>query len=363
MLPASNRGMGQSLNFPDVCKTPAPPAPFIPVPYPNLGMNMQAVPFSPFVSITFIPATNMGSMKVMTSGDEAGAMGGLITGAIKAPGRTTIGNPIVFVTGLPGNCLATPTSGNNMNAPLGIQCVPSQPIVSYTRNFGDNESAMPSSATRPQPLSLDQVSLLEEQALPASSLAKEREAVWACRLGERRSMLRIERFTTHCDREVFQALRAIGHRPEDELLIDLRQNPGGDATASLRLAGQFVEAGTELMRLREPDGDVEVLCARGAAQYTGPVIVVIDAASASASEVFAAALQYNQRAWLVGQQSFGKASVQAVRCDDEGRFLYGNVGEFFLPDGAQLAERGLRPCVLVDAEASVGQLESLFEAL
>ena len=136
MLPASNRGVGMSLNFPDVCKTPAPPAPFIPVPYPDLGMNMQAAPFSPFVSIAFMPATNMGSMKVMTSGDEAGAMGGLITGMIKGPGRTTMGNPLVFVTGLPAESLLNPTSGNMMNAPVGAQIVPSVVNVLYTYQGG-----------------------------------------------------------------------------------------------------------------------------------------------------------------------------------------------------------------------------------
>lgn len=357
MLPASNRGMGQSLNFPDVCKTPAPPAPFIPVPYPNMGMNMQAAPFSPFVSVSFVPATNQASMKVMTSGDEAGAMGGLITGAIKAPGRTTVGNPIVFVTGLPGNCLATPTSGNNMNAPVGAQIVPSQPIVSYTRRLDSGVATQANGRGVHRPLNLEQMHFLEQQALPTESCDQGSEAVYARRLGPQRTYLRIERFTTHADREVYNALRAAGHGPQDALLIDLRQNAGGDATACLALASQFVPAGTHLVSLRESDGDLEEQRSNGEPRYLGSVLIAVDGASASASEVFAAALRYQERAVLVGQPTYGKASVQQLQCDREGRILYGTVGEFCLPDGRAIAGAGLTPDILVDADLTVVDLE------
>jgi carboxyl-terminal processing protease len=57
MLPASNRGPGMSLGFPDVCLTPSPAGP-VPVPYPNIAMNAQAAPFSASVKVNMMNALN-----------------------------------------------------------------------------------------------------------------------------------------------------------------------------------------------------------------------------------------------------------------------------------------------------------------
>ena len=69
MLPASNRGAGMNVGFPDVCLTPAAPSP-IPIPYPNFAMNAQAAPFATSVFISMMNALNMASMIPVTTGDE-----------------------------------------------------------------------------------------------------------------------------------------------------------------------------------------------------------------------------------------------------------------------------------------------------
>ncbi|HVY44443.1 MAG TPA: PAAR-like domain-containing protein, partial [Minicystis sp.] len=61
MLPASNRGAGMNIGFPDVCLTPSGPA-VVPVPYPNIAMNAMAASFSPNVLLTMMPALNVGSV-------------------------------------------------------------------------------------------------------------------------------------------------------------------------------------------------------------------------------------------------------------------------------------------------------------
>src|SRR5271154_4879006 len=96
MFPASNRGEGTNIGFPDVCLTPAGPA-MVPVPYPNMAMNAQAVPFSPTVMISMMNALNTGWKIPMTSGDEAGVGGPFI----KMMGAYTMGNPIVSIDGMP----------------------------------------------------------------------------------------------------------------------------------------------------------------------------------------------------------------------------------------------------------------------
>ena len=65
MMPASNKGVGMSLGFPDVCTTPAAPSP-VPIPYPNMAMNAMAVPFAPNVMISMMPGLNMSSRIPMT---------------------------------------------------------------------------------------------------------------------------------------------------------------------------------------------------------------------------------------------------------------------------------------------------------
>ncbi|MBW2525971.1 MAG: DUF4150 domain-containing protein [Deltaproteobacteria bacterium] len=343
MLPASNRGPGQALNFPDVCKTPAPPAPFVPVPYPDLGMNMQAAPFSPFVSVGFVPATNMGSLKVMTTGDEAGSMGGLVTGMIKGPGKLTVGNPIVFVTGLPAENLGLPTSGNAMNAPVGAQIVPSVINVTYTYR-----SASVSAGSLPVALDAHSVRALHDVA------AGEGEAEAAARvtagwLDEGVACLRIALFSAHTDREVFNALRRLGFDHIRELVLDLRGNSGGDTDAALRFASAFLPPGTPMLLERGGDGEDEPIVARGEQTYGWPLRIRIDGATASAAELLTAALQYRGRATVVGQQSYGKATAQrAIRWPD-GALRYTTVSQFLLPDGAAIDGCGVAPDELVAA--------------
>ena len=342
MLPASNRGIGMSLNFPDVCKTPAPPAPFIPVPYPDLGMNMQAAPFSPFVFVQFVPATNMATLKVMTSGDEAGAMGGLITGLIKGPGKTTMGNPLVLVTGLPGESLATPTSGNAFNAPLGLQIVPSVVNVLYThasaaRELGSERDGLSRAHIR----CLTDIAQGRGETADAARVRGE----W---LADGVAGLRIGVFSSHCDREVFNALRDLGNDAIRALVIDLRSNPGGDAEAAIRLASAFVPAGTVLLQKRHGDGDHDEVVARGGQSYPWPLALLLDADSASAAELFAGALQRCGRARLVGKATHGKASGQRAVREQDGRLRYRTVCEYLLPDGRRIEGRGVAPDVLVD---------------
>jgi len=119
--------------FPDVCKTPAPPAPFVPVPYPNIAMTNQANPgtCTKKVKIQNQPAMQKGSEIPMSSGDEAGSIGGMISSQIKGPckfkrasGKVKFeGKAAVYVTCMTGQ------NGSNANMPAGAQIAPSQTKV------------------------------------------------------------------------------------------------------------------------------------------------------------------------------------------------------------------------------------------
>ena len=101
MLPASNKGVGMNSGFPDVCLTPPVP---LPVPYPNFALHAMAVPFSPVVKVTMMPALNMASKIPMTMGDELG----IAHPMFKQMGAFTMGNPKIYIDKLPGINLLCP---------------------------------------------------------------------------------------------------------------------------------------------------------------------------------------------------------------------------------------------------------------
>lgn len=346
MLPASNRGLGMALNFPDPCKAPAPPAPFIVLPLPDIGMNALSAPFSPFVFVTFVPATNMASLKVMTTGDEAGVMGGLVSQIFKGPGKLTVGNPIVFITGLPGENLALPTSGNLMNAPVGAQIVPSTVFVTYTHR----EAPAPQ-GVEPVALSAEAVETLRD-VTTGEGEAADRARVEGAWLSPGVACLRIGLFTAHTDREVFNTLRRLGDDGIRALVLDLRGNPGGDTEAALRLASAFLPRGTVMLRARDRDGDERDVVARGGQAYRWPLRIVVDGGTASAAELFVGALQHAARATVVGQPTYGKATAQRATGHADGALRYGTVRSYQLPDGRCIDGVGLAPDVAVPSGQS-----------
>ena len=133
MFPACTMMGGQCFAFPDTCLTPAPPAPPIPIPYPNIGMMMQAVPpsCSKKVMIMNQPIIVLMSTISMTSGDEAGANMGVMSGMIKGPVSFKKGSSKVMVEGQPVVMHLGPAAQNgaSANAPGGTIVAPSQAKV------------------------------------------------------------------------------------------------------------------------------------------------------------------------------------------------------------------------------------------
>jgi hypothetical protein len=117
--------------FPDVCKTPAPPAPPIPIPYPNLGMMNQTSGTSKKVKVMGKEAVTTKSKIPRSMGDEAGTAGGLISGKNMDQILFKKGSSKVKVEGKEWvhHTSMTSHNGSNANAPAGVQVAPSQPKV------------------------------------------------------------------------------------------------------------------------------------------------------------------------------------------------------------------------------------------
>lgn len=331
MLPASNRGAGMNLGFPDVCNTIVGPA-TVPIPYPNIAMNAQATPFSPNVKITMMNALNLGSKIPMTSGDEAGTAHPVI----KSTGAYTMGNPIVSVNNLPAINLTCPTTGNSMNNALGAVLVPSAVNVFYTYRQG---AVVDAYAREMGPGDREALHDSLSEAPPVS-----RGVLVAPEIG----YLAVTLFTFDLSARVHEEIRGLEERGMRALVIDLRGSPGGEMDAFLRLAGDFLPAGAVLATMTDGDGDEVVYRARQEDPYAFPLVVLVDRTTASAAELFAGCLQSHGRAVIVGETTYGKGVAQSYvpALHGEG-FVYASVASFVLPQGEVIQGVGVSPDVTV----------------
>ncbi|MFO7746727.1 MAG: DUF4150 domain-containing protein [Orrella sp.] len=122
-------GGGSTMAMPDVCKTPAPPAPPIPIPYPNIAQLSMALPPVANVLISGAPAINKSSKIPLSSGDEPGVEGGVVSGTFIQEVEFVMGSMIVSIGGKPAVRLGDPIKANKGNG-MGTVMAPSQSVVS-----------------------------------------------------------------------------------------------------------------------------------------------------------------------------------------------------------------------------------------
>ena len=280
------------------------------------------------------------------------------TRLFKGMGAYTMGNPVVFIEKLPGINLLCPTTGNNMNNPLGAVLVPSIVNVFYT--YAPQSEVIPKDADAgaQAPLSLEALRELAAAVSPEPS-AKEvpsqpEKAVEGRWLDEGVMFLRIARVPSQVSRLVFNEVERLGaEAPQqtiDAMVIDLRGNRGGDAESAMRLADDFLDRGTVMAIRRDASGDDTVLTARHSDPYAWPLTILIDHTTASAAEVFTAALQHNGRAKVAGDsRSYGKGSAQQPQVASHGKGHYATVASYLRPNGEPIEGAGVTPDMALSA--------------
>ncbi|AKC88297.1 peptidase S41 [Pseudoxanthomonas suwonensis] len=146
-------------------------------------------------------------------------------------------------------------------------------------------------------------------------------------------------FQTHVDRLQAQA----GGRLRG-LVLDLRSNPGGLLTAAVQVADDLLDGGGIVStRGRIPISDTRFDATPGDRMKGAPVVVLVDAGSASAAEVLAGALRDNDRARVVGSRTFGKGSVQTVLPLDNGDSVKLTTARYYTPSGRSIQASGIVP--------------------
>jgi carboxyl-terminal processing protease len=160
----------------------------------------------------------------------------------------------------------------------------------------------------------------------------------------------VDGFSDAAADEVVKALDAHLEAGRTKLILDLRGNPGGYVTAARKIASQFIGSGVVFWEQDSKGNQVatEALTDGVATDPALQVVALIDGGSASASEIVAGALQDAKRATLVGQQSFGKGTVQQWQeLTGEGGAFKLTVARWLTPDKRWIHKVGLTPDVVV----------------
>lgn len=166
--------------------------------------------------------------------------------------------------------------------------------------------------------------------------------------------------------------------PLKGLVLDLRNDPGGLLTAAVGVSSTFLaknelvvytEGRTEDAKMHLTASPENYLRGSGASDYlknlpdyikSVPLVVLVNAGSASASEIVAGALQDHKRAVIMGTQTFGKGSVQTVLPLGNNTGIKLTTARYYTPSGRSIQAKGIVPDILVDDPANAGHESSLF---
>ena len=164
--------------------------------------------------------------------------------------------------------------------------------------------------------------------------------------GKRIGYILLEQFTTNSPTEVRNAIRELESQGVDCYILDLRDNPGGYLEAAIEIASMFLKSGV-IVRIEERNSSSEK-SVLGRFETDKPLAVLINGASASASELVSAAFQDHGRAIVVGEQSYGKGTVQDMRLLSFGGAIKFTIANYLTPNGHVVEGVGVTPDIVVD---------------
>lgn len=145
-----------------------------------------------------------------------------------------------------------------------------------------------------------------------------------------------------------QAISDVIKENPDGVIIDLRNNPGGYLDTSIEVASEWIEDGV-IVSEQYSNSSTKDYGARGRARLKDyNTVLLVNQGSASASEIVAGALKYHNKATIVGQKTFGKGSVQALREFTDGSSVKITIAKWLTPDGVNINQDGIEPNIEVE---------------
>ncbi len=164
----------------------------------------------------------------------------------------------------------------------------------------------------------------------------------------------LREFSSHAAEQMQRAIKDLDSKQVDAYVLDLRGNPGGLLNSSIEIARMWLDSGA-IVRTVDRDGGSEQPAANRTALTKLPLAVLVDGNSASASEILAGALQDNNRAIVVGSQTFGKALVQSVHSLSDGSGIAVTIAHYYTPKGTDISHKGITPNIKIDLTEAQAQ--------
>ncbi|MDO9266820.1 MAG: S41 family peptidase [Sulfurimonas sp.] len=180
------------------------------------------------------------------------------------------------------------------------------------------------------------------------------ESVYAKSIGNDIQYIRVTSFDKKVIADVAKAIKQKKATTKG-IVLDLRNNPGGLLDQAVGLVDLFVDKGDIVSQKGRNKADDEIYTAKPENTVTGvPLVVLVNGGSASASEIVSGSLQDHKRAIIVGQNTFGKGSVQVVLPITEEEAIKLTIARYYLPSGRTIQAVGVKP----DIEVFPGEVKT-----
>ena len=172
--------------------------------------------------------------------------------------------------------------------------------------------------------------------------------------------IRLKSFNENSDKQFLKSVKEFEKKPKIKgYVLDLRNNPGGLLTQAINITDFFLEDGEIVSTKGRKISETRKFFARKGDEINGkPIVVLINGGSASASEIFAGALKDHKRAIILGENSYGKGSVQSIIPLRNGGGIRLTISKYYLPSGKSISEVGVTPDILVEETGEDFQINS-----
>jgi carboxyl-terminal processing protease len=162
--------------------------------------------------------------------------------------------------------------------------------------------------------------------------------------------IRLKSFNENSDKQFLKSLQGFEKNPKIKgYVLDLRNNPGGLLTKAINITDFFLNDGEIVSTKGRNISETRKFFAKRGDEIKGkPIVVIINNGSASASEIFAGALKDHKRAIILGENSYGKGSVQSIIPLRNGGGIRLTISKYYLPSGKSISEIGVTPDILVE---------------
>ena len=154
--------------------------------------------------------------------------------------------------------------------------------------------------------------------------------------------IKIDYFGRRSKEDFSKALKSMLLKDIDSLIIDLRDNPGGSIDEAVEIIQHFIPEKSVLLTVKLKDGEKEFVSETDE-KWNSPLAVLINSGTASSAEMFAATLRHYKKAVIVGENSYGKSTIQKVHPLNNEFMLSLTSGRYYLPEGKTIPAKGIDP--------------------